>query len=127
MLLLRPTPPADHDPSIIDSFISSLDPPPFTLLPKPEHLDIEWKEHDVQLDDAIQNLQLKTVRGLDLGTVAKFLSSIVHWFNVGAPVISGIAETAADGSVSIHIVASGGKNKCVSVTASTPHSCRVLT
>ena len=118
LLLLRPTPPADHEPAIIDTFVSSLDPPPITLFPEPPDLGLIWQEHDVQLDEAFQNLQLKTASGLDLGTVARFLSSVVHWFNAGAPTISGIAQTDADGNASIHVVASGGKIRCVSVTAS---------
>lgn len=122
LLALRPTPPADHDPAIIDGFVSYLDPPPIALSPEPDHLGLDWKEHDVQIDEAIQNLQLRTVTGLDLGAVAKFLSSIVHWFNAGGPVISGVSQTLTDGSVSIHIAASGGKTKCVSVTASTAYA-----
>ena len=118
LLLLRPTPPADHEPAIIDAFISSLDPAPITLFPEPPDLGFNWREHDVQLDEAFQNLQLRTASGFDLGTVARFLSSVAHWFNAGAPAISGIAQTRAGGNTSIHVVASGGKTKCVSVTAS---------
>lgn len=119
LLLLRPTPPADHDPAIIDDFVSSLNPPPIALSPEPKNLGLNWKEHDIQLDEAFQNLQLKVVSGLDLGTLAKWLYSVVHWFNAGAPTISGVAQTAADGAKSIHIAASGGKMRCISVTAET--------
>lgn len=119
LLLLRPTPPDDHDPAIIDGILAEKDPPPIVLAPEPHNLGVEWKEHDVKIDEAIQNLQLRTTKGLDIGTLAKFLMSVVHWFNAGAPVISGVAQTAPDGRVSIHIAASGGKIQCVSVSAST--------
>ncbi len=117
LLLLRPTPPADHEPAIIDAFVSSLDPPPITLFPQPSDLGLTWQEHDVQLDEAFQNLQLRAASGLDLGTVARLITGVVHWFNAGSPTISGI-QTEADGNTSIHVVAAGGKVKCVSVTAS---------
>ncbi|HEX4773303.1 MAG TPA: tetratricopeptide repeat protein [Bryobacteraceae bacterium] len=119
LLLLRPTPPDDHDPPIIEGILEAKDPPPIVLAPEPHNLGVEWKEHDVKIDEAIQNLQLRTFKGLDIGTLAKFLMSVVHWFNAGAPVISGVVQTAPDGRTSIHIAASGGKIQCVSVSAST--------
>jgi tetratricopeptide (TPR) repeat protein len=121
LLLLRPTPPEDHDPAIIEGIISSLDPPPIVLWPEPQHLGLNFKEHDVQLDEAVQHLRFRVAAGLDLGSVANFLGSIVHWFSEGTPVISGIVENAADRSVSIHIAASRGNGQCVSVTARTPY------
>jgi tetratricopeptide (TPR) repeat protein len=117
LLLLRPTPPANYEPAIISDFLSdSL--PSVELAPAPQDLCVEWKRHDVQLDQAVQNLQLRTAAGIDIGSVARLLQSIVRWFNTGAPVISGIAETK-DKNVSIHLAARGGRTSSISITTST--------
>jgi hypothetical protein len=118
LLLLRPTPPADYEPAIIDSFLPEKNAIPIVLAPKTTDLCLEWTLHDVQLHEAVQNLQLKAGNGLDIGSVARFLRSIVDWFNVGVPTISGIAENQ-DKVFSIHLAASGGRIKCAAVTAST--------
>jgi tetratricopeptide (TPR) repeat protein len=119
MLLLRPTPPADYEPALIDSFLSEKPPAPIVLAPATDDLCLEWEMHDVHLDEAVQLLQLKTGTGIDIGTVARFLRSIGQWFNTGAPTITGTAETAQDKTVIIHLAASGGPVKCTAVAAST--------
>lgn len=116
LLLLRPTPPANHEPAIFSNFLSeSL--PSVELAPAAPDLCVEWKRHDVQLDQAVQNLQLRSA-GIDIGSVARLLQSVVQWFNTGSPVISGIAETK-DKNVSIHLAARGGRNSSISITTST--------
>ncbi len=75
--------------------------------------------HDVQLDQAVQNLQLRTATGIDIGSVARFLRTIIQWINAGAPTISGVAQTDVDKSVSIHLVARGGRLRSVAVGSST--------
>ncbi len=117
LLLLRPTPPEDHDPAIIETFTP--EPPEMPLLPLPHFARLEFEEHEVQLDEAAQALQLKINAGIDLGSVAKFMATIVRWFNSGSPVISGVVDKKADGSVMIQIAATGGDTQCVSVMANT--------
>ncbi len=118
VLLLRPTPPANYEPAIISEFLSnSLK--PVVLVPASDDLDLEWKLHDVQLDQAVQNLQLKTAAGVDIGSVARLVRSIFEWLNSGAPTISGVAQTSGDKAVSIHLAARGGRIKSIAVTAST--------
>jgi tetratricopeptide (TPR) repeat protein len=117
-LLLRPTPPANYEPALISDFLSS-GLRPLVLVPAAKDLRLEWQLHEVQLDQAMQNLQLKTASGIDIGSVARFLRSIVEWLNAGAPKISGVAQTGADSAVSIHLAATGGRAQLVAVTAST--------
>jgi hypothetical protein len=118
LLLLRPTPPANYEPAIISEFLSS-SLKPVVLVPASDDLHLEWKLHEVQLDQAVQNLQLKTAAGVDIGSVARLVRSIFEWLNAGAPTISGIAQTSGDKAVSIHLAARGGRIKSVAVTAST--------
>lgn len=122
LLLLRPTPPEDYAPAIIDEFLSSENLGRIVLWPKPHDLGLQFKEHDVQVSDAIQNLQFKIAAGLDVGSLAKFLAGVVHWFNAGSPTISGIAQTEADKSVTVHISATRNQSLSVSVAASTPYA-----
>jgi hypothetical protein len=117
LLLLRPTPPANHEPSLISDFLSS-ELKSLTLAPGLEHLGLRTKLPDVELDQAIQNLQLKTAAGIDVGSVARFLRSIVTWFKAGQPQISGICEST-DQAVSIHLTAQGMPGHCGAITAST--------
>src|SRR5262249_5159839 len=64
LLLLRPTPPAEYEPAIITDFLSrSLK--PLVLAPVAKDLKLEWQLHDIQLDQALQNLQIKTTGGID--------------------------------------------------------------
>jgi tetratricopeptide (TPR) repeat protein len=118
LLLLRPTPPANYEPAIISDFLSD-ELHPIALVPGARDLCLEWQLHDVQLDEAVQSLQLKTSAGIDIGSVARFLRSIVEWIIAGAPTISGAAETEADKSVSVHLAARGGPIKSIAVTTST--------
>jgi len=118
LLLLRPTPPANYEPAIISDFLSdSLD--YIMLAPGTRDLCLEWKLHDIQLDQAVQSLQLKTTAGMDVGSVARFIRTIFDWFNFGAPTISGIAQTGTDKAVSVHLAARGGRIKSIAVIAST--------
>jgi len=117
LLLLRPTPPADYEPAVISEFLSeSLE--GMELAPPPDDLRIEWRMHQVQLDQAVQNLQLKGGASVDVGSVARFLRSIVEWLTAGTPTISGVAQTSPD-RASIHLAASGGPVSCIAVTTST--------
>lgn len=118
LLLLRPTPPANYEPAIITEFLSdTLD--CIVMAPPADDLCLEWKLHDIRLDEAVQNLQLKASSGMDIGSVARVLAGVVQWFNAGAPEISGIARTVADKTVSLHLAARGGRIKAAAVTAPT--------
>lgn len=117
LLLLRPTPPADYEPAIITDFLSDSQ-PPIVLSPDIKQLSVDWRTPEVQLSTAVQSLQLKTATGIDVGSVARFLASIVAWFNAGEPTISGVSEKT-DKAVSIHLAASGGSANMVAVTTST--------
>lgn len=118
LLLLRPTPPANYEPAIISDFLSATL-KPIALVTKADDLQLEWQLHEVQLDQAVQNLQIKAGAGLDIGSVARLIRGIFEWLNAGAPAISGVAQTGADKAVSIHLAARGGRIKSVAVTAST--------
>jgi hypothetical protein len=118
LLLLRPTPPANYEPALISDFLST-GRTPLVLVPAAGDLQVEWRLHEVQLDQAMQNLQFKLSSGVDIGSMARFLRSIVEWLNAGAPTISGIAQTGSDSSVSIHLAATGGRVQAVAVSAST--------
>jgi hypothetical protein len=119
LLLLKPTPPANYEPAIISDFCSgSLS--DIVLAPGAGDLCLEWSLHDIQLGQAVQSLQFKTATGIDVGSIARFLGSIVTWFNFGAPAISGVAETATDGTFSLHLTARGGKVRAMTVSTSTP-------
>jgi hypothetical protein len=118
LLLLRPTPPANFEPAIISEFLSdTLE--YLALAPGADDLSVEWKLHDVQLDQAVESLQVKTASGIDIGSVARFVRGVVEWFNAGAPTISGVAQIGSDKAVSIHLAARGGPVQSVAVTAST--------
>jgi len=118
LLLLRPTPPANHEPAIIDAFLSDAlcD---VLLAPAAEDLRLQWQLHDVELDQAFQSLQLKTAAGIDVGSIARFVRGIFEWFTADAPAISGVAETGSDKAASIHLFARGGRIRSVAVAAST--------
>jgi len=118
LLLLRPTPPADYEPAVITNFLSD-QLRPVILAPAADDLRLEWQLHEVQLDQAIQSLQIKTAAGIDIGSVARFMRSIFEWVNAGAPKIDGVAQVVADKSASIHLAAHGGPLKSIAVTAST--------
>jgi hypothetical protein len=117
LLLLRPTPPANYEPAVISEFLSQ-NQSPIVMSPPAEDLCLEWNLHDVRLDEAVQNLQLKAISGVDVGSIVRFLLSVVRWFNAGSPQISGTAHTT-DKSVAIHVAAHGGRIKSAAVTAST--------
>ncbi|MCU1284073.1 MAG: hypothetical protein JWO13_423 [Acidobacteriales bacterium] len=117
LLLLRPTPPANYEPAVISGFLSNTL-PTIALVPAAGDLHLEWELHDVELDKAVQSLQLRTATGIDIGSVARFIRSVLQWFNTGAPTISGIAQTG-DKGVSIHLAAHGGRTNSVAITAST--------
>ena len=117
LLLLRPTPPANHEPAVIDSFLSA-DLQEVMIAPPAADLRFQWQLHNIELDQAVQNLQLKAGTSLDLGSVARLLRSIVDWFNEGSPTLSGIAEAKPERS-SIHLFASGGRVPAAAVSAST--------
>lgn len=123
LLLLRPTPPEDYDPAIIDEFLCSADDRRITLVPHAGELGIAAvaEAQDVELSNSIQNLQFKIASGLDVGSLVKVLAGIVHWFNADAPTISGIVQ-ATDQSVAIHVAAAGGPEQTISVMARTPYS-----
>jgi hypothetical protein len=117
LLLLRPTPPAEHEPATICEFLpDSLQ--PLVLVPAAKDLSLEWKLHDIQLDQAVQNLQLKTAAGIDIGSVARFMRGIWEWLNAGAPSITGVSRTT-DKAVSLHLAAHGGRVQAIAVGAST--------
>lgn len=118
LLLLRPTPPGNYEPAIISEFLSEAR-ELIRISPPADDLCLEWKLHDVRLNDAVQDLQLKTPTGIDIGSVARFLMGMVQWFNAGEPVISGTVRTAGEKSVAIHLAAHGGRVQSVAVTAST--------
>jgi hypothetical protein len=117
LLLLRPTPPAKYEPAIISEFLSEAM-EPIRMSPPADDLCLEWKLHDVRLNDAIQNLQLKTSMGIDIGSVVRFLMSMVQWFNAGEPIISG-AAAVGEKSIAIHLAAHGGRVESAAVAAST--------
>jgi tetratricopeptide (TPR) repeat protein len=121
LLLLRPTPPANHEPAIIDGFLSDslCD---VLLAPATGDLRFQWRLHDVELDQAVRSLQLKTANGIDVGSVARLIRSVFDWFNVDAPSISGVAKVGSDNAVSIHLFARGGRIGSVAVSASTADS-----
>jgi len=118
LLLLRPTPPANHEPAIIDALLSDslCD---VLLAPAAEDIRLQWQLHDVELDQALQSLQLKTAAGIDIGSIARFLRSLFEWFQADAPSISGVAETGTDKAASIHLFARGGRIRSVAVSATT--------
>jgi hypothetical protein len=106
LLLLRPTPPANYEPALISEFCSN-DLNFIVLAPGASDLSLEWKMHDVHLSQAVQSLQFKTAAGIDIGSVARFLGSILEWFNAGSPTICGLAETNADHGFTLHLTARG--------------------
>ncbi len=117
LLLLRPTPPAEYEPAIIDEFLSA-SVPSMVLLPSPRDLRGEWELHDVELDQAVQNLQFKTSEGIDVGSIARLVRGVFEWFRSGSPTIHGVAQTK-DQPVFVHLSASGGRMNSAAVTAST--------
>jgi hypothetical protein len=120
LLLLRPTPPAEYEPAVITHLLCD-HLPSIVLTPPAQDISQELEYHSVELDNAVQGLQLRAGE-LDLGSVARFLSSIVKWFSAGSPSISGIAETESDKSVSIHVVAHRGESDTVAVRSATAYS-----
>ena len=119
LLLLKPTPPADYEPELISGFLKSTG--PIVLAPPAKDLDLRCELHDIQLDEAVQGLQLK-VQGVDLGSVARFVRTIWHWLNTGAPTLTGCAELTAEKNVAIHLSAAGGPGGFVTVLSTTPSS-----
>ena len=121
LLLLRPTRPGSHEPPIIDSFRSEslCD---VLLVPAAEDLQIQWRLHDVQLDQAVENFQFKAPSGMDIGSLARLIRGIVDWLNFGAPTISGVANIESSKEASIQLCARGGRLGAVAVKASTEFS-----
>jgi hypothetical protein len=140
LLLLRPTPPADYEPAVISDFLSTDPRTPIVLAPDIPSLQTEWSFHEVRLDDAIQNLQLKAAAGVDLGAFLRFLMALGKWISADKPTISGTVEigsgtvdtlpatgshsasesgpTTATRSVAIHLAARGIQVPTISITTS---------
>ena len=135
-----PTPPADYEPAIICDFLSIDSQAPIVLVPDIPTLQTEWNFHEVRLDDAIQNLQLKAAGGVDLGAFLRFLMALGKWISASKPTISGTVEISsvavntlpgtdrnpgggsspapASGSVAIHLAARGIQVPTISITTS---------
>lgn len=92
LLLLRPTPPASFMPSIITSFLPDKTTPKLTLFPKVKDLRDAWRLHEVRLDEAAKDLQLKATAGVDVGSLIRFLVAIGQWISSDSPTISGSVE-----------------------------------
>ncbi|HEY0795793.1 MAG TPA: hypothetical protein VGD64_08425 [Acidisarcina sp.] len=99
LLLLRPTPPADYEPAVISDFLSDGSELRIALAPEIPTLRTQWNYHEVRLDDAIQNLQLKAGANIDLGALLRFLMALGKWISAGKPTISGTVE---NGSVAVN-------------------------
>ena len=144
LLLLRPTPPADYEPAVISDFLSDVSMPVVALTPAMRDLRLEWNFHEVRLDEAAQNLQLKAGGGIDFGSLVRFLMTVWKWITAGTPTISGSVEKSENGSnggngaksgadsgnggqvaagsdgrsISIHLAARGIEVRTVSITTS---------
>jgi hypothetical protein len=92
LLLLRPTPPANYEPAVISEFLGNASQPRIVMTPEMPELKIEWNFHEVRLDEAVQNLQLKAASGIDLGSLLRFLMAMGKWISAGTPTISGTVE-----------------------------------
>lgn len=138
LLLLRPTPPASYEPAVITDFLGGRSIHEVKLIPPLKDLRSEVNFHEVRLDDAVQNLQLKAGGGIDIGSLLRFLMAIWRWITAGAPTITGSVKTSnlpsggdsqsEDGAVaapgtkqqfSMHIAARGIGVNTVSITTST--------
>ena len=117
LLLLRPTPPANYEPAVLTKFLSDQQ-NSIVIAPPADDLCLEWELHDIELDAAVQALELKPAAGLDIGSVARLLSSVARWFNAGTPAIAGKADIGGK-CASIQLAARGGPIKSVAVGAST--------
>jgi hypothetical protein len=145
LLLLRPTQAADYEPALIRAFLDDTSLPSLVLAPAMKELRLEWSFHEVRLDEAVQNLQLKAAAGIDVGSLVRFLMTIAQWIAPDAPTITGSvekrkastdpmttvkteAQTGADqglnattlnvDTISIHIAARGSGVRSVSITTS---------
>jgi hypothetical protein len=143
LLLLRPTQAANHEPALIRVFLDHTPLPGLALFPGMTELQSEWKLHEVRLDEAVQNLQLKAAGNIDVGSVVRFLMAIGKWITSDAPTITGSVEkrmaatdaattttiepqaqadqspnakTPTPETISIHIAARGNGVKSVSIT-----------
>jgi hypothetical protein len=151
LLLLRPTPPANFEPALISDFLIHTDQPglqsdcavhSMILFPAMKNLRAELDYHEVRMDDALKDLQLKAAGGIDAGALLRFLMAVWRWITAGSPTISGSVEmdavtsdvhaeaekgSTADGSraangsekaISLHIAAHGIGVPTVSITTS---------
>ena len=82
ILLLRPTPPADYEPALISNFLNYAPLSNVMLAPAVPDLRAECELHEVRLDEALQNLQLKVAAGIDIGSVARLLMTVGSWITV---------------------------------------------
>ena len=97
--------------------------------PKPVHEELfhvdQWdRGNDKALADAFQNLQFN-FGAVGLGTVMKFWSGVVDWWQSGQPSLSATCQEVDPGqgtakTVVIRLNATGPENGTVSVLASTP-------
>ncbi len=117
MLLLRPTPPAIYEPALLTGFLNDENPEHIVLAPGAADLTAEWQYHDVRLNEALQNLQLKTAAGIDVGSVARVIMALADWSNSDKPKITGAVEKTSN-MVEIHLAARGGGAKTISITTS---------
>ena len=62
------------------------------MVPNMPELKAECQFHEVRLDDAVQNLQLKAGANIDVGSLVRFLMAIGKWITAGAPTLSGSVE-----------------------------------
>jgi hypothetical protein len=144
LLLLRPTPPANYEPAVISDFLGDSSQRKVVMVPNMPELKTECQFHEVRLDEAVQNLQLKAGANIDVGSLVRFLMAMGKWIMAGTPTLSGSVEkghmavhvttssdavtdlaageshTAADGAdtISIHLAARGTGVHTISITTS---------
>ena len=57
------------------------------MAPNMPELKVECQFHEVRLDEAVQNLQLKAAAGIDVGSLLRFLMATGKWITAGTPTI----------------------------------------
>lgn len=121
LLPLRPVRGEPFEPDVWKDFRVD---PPRRIREIQDQLQIQLRQHEIELVDAVQDLQLK-VGGVELGNVARFMRNTWRWFNVGVPTIAGTAAVAesADGEkeVTIRLTRSADGMDFATVLASTSH------
>jgi hypothetical protein len=103
LLLLRPTPPATYEPAVFSDFLGEVSERRIVMTPNMPELKLECQFHEVRLDDAVQNLQLKAAAGIDVGSLLRFLMAAGKWITAGSPTISGSVER---GQTTVHATTS---------------------